>query len=55
MLPARIVLCSALMASLCPAGDGSPPPGAPWMRDFSEALQAAAKSRKPLFAYFTKP
>ncbi|KAF0239965.1 MAG: hypothetical protein FD180_5108 [Planctomycetota bacterium] len=47
-----LVLCFAASAAM--ADSSKPPPGAPWTMDFGAALEAASKSGKPIFLYFTK-
>jgi len=42
------------LPAIATAGSETPPPGAPWQRDFGKAQQEALKSGKPIFIYFTK-
>ena len=54
MLMARVIVALLLAASLAAADSSKPPAGAPWTMDFGAALEAASKSGKPIFLYFTK-
>jgi hypothetical protein len=43
-----------LLAATARAGSESPPPGPPWLRDFSEAQALALREGRPIFVYLTK-
>ena len=44
----------AALATTTNAGSETPPPGAPWQRDFDQVQREALKTGKPIFVYFTK-
>jgi len=44
----------AAFATPANAGSETPPPGAPWQRDFDQVQREALKTGKPIFVYFTK-
>ena len=50
----KAFLFALLSCSAALADSSNPPPGAPWTKDFGAALEAASKSGKPVFLYFTK-
>jgi len=55
----RHALLGLAIASVCgpviaTAGSETPPPGAPWQRDFGQVHREALRTGKPIFIYFTK-